>query len=69
MIKEFIALLSEALEKHSPGTRLSLTQKTFLSFCLMGILVTNTVCWARFERACLKERTDSIAFYVKAVRL
>jgi hypothetical protein len=58
-IKDFIALLSEALEKHSPKNRLSLAQKGFLSFCLMGIVVTNTVCWARFERASLKERTSA----------
>jgi hypothetical protein len=28
-------------------------QRSWLGLCLMGILVTNSVCWARFERASL----------------
>ncbi len=52
-IKEFINQLNEAIGKQKPKHRLSLTQRTWLAFCLMGILVTNTVCWAKFERASL----------------
>jgi len=53
-IEEFITELDQALRDHSPeGKGLTRKQKGFLSFCLMGILVTNSVCWARFERASL----------------
>jgi len=36
---------------HSPARKLSRGQRAWLAFCLMGILLTNTVCWAAFERA------------------
>lgn len=52
-VQEFVAELHEALEKYQPGAGLSRLQRYWLSFCLMGILVSNSVCWARFERASL----------------
>ena len=53
-IEEFITELDQNLRAHSPEKKgLSHKQKGFLSFCLMGIFVTNSVCWARFERASL----------------
>ena len=52
-IKEYIDNLNHAIEKHQPGCRLTFGQKTWLSFCLMGIIVTNSVCWAKFSRASL----------------
>ena len=29
---------------------MSFAQRCWLKFCLMGVLMTNSVCWARFER-------------------
>lgn len=53
-VKEFIAALDAALKAHRPwGPGLSFAQRRWLGFCLMGILITNTVCWAKFERASL----------------
>jgi len=52
-VQAFVAELHEALEKYQPGAGLSRLQRYWLSFCLMGILVSNSVCWARFERASL----------------
>jgi len=52
-VTEFVAELHEALGKYQPGTGLSRLQRLWLSFCLMGILISNTVCWAKFERATL----------------
>ena len=49
----YLEKLNKAIEKHKPGYQLSLTQKSWLSFCLMGILITNSVCWTKFERASL----------------
>lgn len=47
----FIEQLNESLE--TIGARpLSRIQRTWLSICITGVLVTNTVCWKRFERAC-----------------
>jgi len=52
-IKTYVEDLNNKLEKHQPGARLTLTQRTWLSFCLTGILMVNAVCWAKLERASL----------------
>jgi len=52
-VQEFVDELHEALEKYQPGAGLSRLQRLWLSFCLMGILISNVVCWAKFERASL----------------
>ena len=49
-IKSYVEELDQGLKKQT-DTGLSLGQKVWLGFCLMGILVTNSVCWSRFERA------------------
>jgi len=53
-IKEFIELLNSSLQSIDNGRPLSRIQKYWLGFCLQGILVTNSVCWARIERASLQ---------------
>ena len=50
-VSSFVEALNMAIEKHKPGYGLSRIQKGWISFCIMAILVTNSVCWARFERA------------------
>jgi hypothetical protein len=50
-VKEFVEELNDKLEEYEPGHGLSCAQRRWLSFCLMGIVITNTVCWAKFERA------------------
>ena len=53
-VKEFIDALNAALKAHRPVSGgLSLAQRSWLGVCLMGIVITNSVCWARFERASL----------------
>jgi hypothetical protein len=52
-VQAFVDERHEALDKYQPGAGLSRRQRLWLSFCLMGILVTNAVCWAKFERASL----------------
>ena len=49
-ITEFIDALDDAISQHKSQKRLSTTQKYWLAFCLMGILATKSVCWAKFER-------------------
>ncbi len=46
----FINQISEALLTLGVK-RLSLSQKVWLSVCLTGVILTNSVCWKRFERA------------------
>jgi hypothetical protein len=52
-IRAFVEAIDEAMAAHSPGQRMSALQRAWLSFCLTAILVTNSICWARFERASL----------------
>jgi hypothetical protein len=52
-IKSFIDDLNNAIKTLSSSAGLTRTQSTWLGFCLMGILLVNSVCWAKFERASL----------------
>ena len=46
----FVTQINEALTKLE-AKELSVSQKAWLSVCLTGIILTNSVCWKRFERA------------------
>lgn len=50
-IENFLNALDDAIGEYKPGARLTRIQKGWLAFCIMGILLTNSVCWARFERS------------------
>lgn len=52
-ITEYVEEIDKSLRKIEPGAGLSNVQKKWLAFCLLAIMVTNSVCWARFERASL----------------
>ncbi len=52
-IKSFIEDLNNAIKDLKASAGLLLPQITWLGFCLMGILLVNSVCWAKFERASL----------------
>lgn len=49
-ISEFVDALDDAIAQQKSQKRLSNTQKYWLAFCLMAILATKSVCWAKFER-------------------
>lgn len=42
--------LSDELQLQNTEQSLSATQQNWLSFCLTGLLLTGTLCWAKFER-------------------
>jgi len=52
-IKNFIHDLDAALAELKRNAKLSGSQKVWLGFCLTGMLLMNSVCWAKFERASL----------------
>jgi hypothetical protein len=56
-IKSFVDDVDEAVRAIDPAAGLSRIQQEWLGFCLLAIFVTNSVCWKRFERACLGERS------------
>jgi hypothetical protein len=52
-VRAFIEAVDTAIRAHQPHHAMSATQRAWLAFCLTAVLVTNSVCWARFERASL----------------
>ena len=54
----FINELNDSLK--SMGERpLTRAQSLWISICITGVLVTNSVCWKRFERACFGEHRSN----------
>jgi hypothetical protein len=45
--------VNEVMRAQHSGRGMSATQRTWLAFCVTAVLVTNSICWARFERASL----------------
>ena len=52
-VRAFVDAVDAAIRTHQPQHALSGTQRTWLAFCITAVLVTNSICWARFERASL----------------
>ena len=52
-VSAFIDAVDEAIRQNHPNFGMSATQRTWLAFCVTAILVTHSICWARFERASL----------------
>jgi len=52
-IKDYVQQLNAAIKAYCPEKSLSRIQQCWLSFCIMAIIVTNSICWARFQRASL----------------
>jgi hypothetical protein len=49
-ITEFVEELDREIRQCAPNRKRSTVQRYGLSFCLMGILLANPVCWAAFAR-------------------
>jgi hypothetical protein len=52
-VSAFVDAVDEAIRAHSPRHGMSAMQRAWLAFCVTAVLVTNSICWARFERASL----------------
>src|SRR3989449_6637191 len=52
-VRAFIEAVDAAIRAHQPHHAMSVTQRTWLAFCVTAVLVTNSIYWARFERASL----------------
>lgn len=50
-VEAYVEQLSASLESHQPKAGLTLGQQAWLSFGLMGIIVTESVCWRKWVRA------------------
>ena len=52
-VRAFIEAVDTAMRASQPPHAMSATQRAWLAFCVTAVLVTNSMCWARFERASL----------------
>src|SRR6266545_3829007 len=52
-VRAFVEAVDEAIRAQNPSHGMSAMQRTWLAFCVTAVLVTNSICWARFERASL----------------
>src|SRR2546421_11244409 len=52
-VRAFIEAVDTAIRAYQPHHAMSATQRAWLAFCITAVLVTNSICWARFERASL----------------
>jgi DDE superfamily endonuclease len=52
-VSAFVEAIDEVIHEHSPNHSMSAVQRTWLAFCVTAVLVTNSICWARVERASL----------------
>ena len=52
-VRAFVEAVDGAIREHHPSHAMSATQRAWLAFCVTAVLVTHSICWARFERASL----------------
>jgi len=52
-VRAFIDAVDDAIRAQHPSHAMAATQRAWLAFCVTAVLVTNSMCWARFERASL----------------
>lgn len=52
-VSAFVEAIDDAIREQHPSHTMSATQRAWLAFCVTAVLVTNSICWARFERASL----------------
>jgi hypothetical protein len=52
-VSALVNAVDAAIRTHQPQHALSGTQRTWLAFCLTAVLVTNSICWARFAHTSL----------------
>lgn len=58
-VKNYIEEIDVAIKKYDENVKLTRIQKSWLAFCIMAIFITRTLCWAKFERACLGKHSTA----------
>jgi len=52
-VSAFVDAVDEAIREQNPSDGMSTMQRGWIAFCVTAVLITNSICWARFERASL----------------
>uniref|UniRef100_UPI00260B01A7 transposase n=1 Tax=Desulfobacula sp. TaxID=2593537 RepID=UPI00260B01A7 len=56
-VNSFIDKVNEAIQEYNPDKCLTHIQKNWIGFCIMSVLMTNTVCWANFAKTSMGKRS------------
>ena len=51
VVSALVDAIDEAIRAQSPSYGMSTMQRAWLAFCVTAVLLTNSICWARFARA------------------
>jgi hypothetical protein len=70
-IREYVEALDKAIKTKDPGSDgLTRLQKVWLSFIILGTLITNSVCWAKCERFSLGQYSiKQISWFFRRSRI
>ena len=69
-IDEYVEELSGFLSEIRSEGGLSWKQKNWLKFCLMGILITNSIKWSKFHRASLgKYKISALSWMLRCSKI
>lgn len=69
-IQDYVSRLNEAIKICCPERELSRIQQHWLSFCVMAIMVTNSVCWSRFQKVGAGQyRVSALSWMFKKSRI
>ena len=58
-VQEYVSSINDSIKKQEPEKALSRIQAIWLSFVILGTLVTNAVCWKRMEKASLGQYNNA----------
>tara|TARA_B110000967_G_C18772774_1_gene503985 strand:- start:18 stop:320 length:303 start_codon:yes stop_codon:yes gene_type:complete len=69
-IKSYVDAINQALIDNGSNRSMTSIQCYWLSFVILGLLVTNSLCWSRFERFALKEyRASDMCWMFKKAKI
>lgn len=69
-IRDYVSAINDALKKVDPEKALSKLQGYWLSFVILGLLVTNSLCWQRFEKFGVgKQSTAALSWMFRKARI
>ena len=50
-VSAVVAAVDDAIRAHQPHGGMATLQQLWLAFCITAVVVTHSICWARFARA------------------
>ena len=59
-VTDYVNQLSEIMEHNQKKAAMTFGRKKWLEFCLMCIMVTNSICWRKFSRISLGSISDAL---------